>query len=132
MMTALLSYKSICFFVFEKKEVEVSLLHQRQSTGRCYCERQATKMLTHLTFSPAPFASTCRNKTQFKVFAEKFPSFLPKEVENIKDPFARKLAAKIERLPVHVILNFCIICYLMSVFDLFLSHSARCLDKLCI
>lgn len=112
-MTAVLSYKSICFFVFEKKEVEVSLLHQRQSSGRCYCDRQATKMLTHLTFSPAPFASTSRNKTQFKVFAEKFPSFLPKEVENIKDPFARKLAARIERLPVHV--NFSESCIMSSV-----------------
>ncbi|PIA57715.1 hypothetical protein AQUCO_00600443v1, partial [Aquilegia coerulea] len=29
-----------------------------------------------------------------------FPSFLPKEVENIKDPFARKLAKRIQRLPV--------------------------------
>lgn len=29
-----------------------------------------------------------------------FPSFLPKEVEKIRDPFARKLAARIERLPV--------------------------------
>ncbi|KAL3511053.1 hypothetical protein ACH5RR_030454 [Cinchona calisaya] len=31
-----------------------------------------------------------------------FPAFLPKEVENIKDPFARKLASRIERLPVQV------------------------------
>ncbi|KAB1206736.1 putative hydrolase YugF [Morella rubra] len=31
-----------------------------------------------------------------------FPSFLPKEVENIKDRFARKLATRIERLPVSV------------------------------
>ncbi|KAB1211517.1 2-hydroxy-6-oxononadienedioate/2-hydroxy-6-oxononatrienedioate hydrolase [Morella rubra] len=29
-----------------------------------------------------------------------FPSFLPKEVEEIKDPFARTLAQRIERLPV--------------------------------
>ncbi|EXB38098.1 Uncharacterized protein L484_021020 [Morus notabilis] len=29
-----------------------------------------------------------------------FPSFLPKEVQNIKDPFARNLAQRIERLPV--------------------------------
>ncbi|KAE8023145.1 hypothetical protein FH972_008884 [Carpinus fangiana] len=31
-----------------------------------------------------------------------FPPFLPKEVENIKDPSARKLATRIERLPVTV------------------------------
>lgn len=31
-----------------------------------------------------------------------FPSFLPKEVEEIKDPFARTLAQRIERLPVQV------------------------------
>ncbi|KAK2631478.1 hypothetical protein EUGRSUZ_L02857 [Eucalyptus grandis] len=31
-----------------------------------------------------------------------FPSFLPKEVEKIKDPFARRLAQKIERVPVPV------------------------------
>lgn len=31
-----------------------------------------------------------------------FPSFLPKEVENIRDPFARSLAQRIERLPVQI------------------------------
>ncbi|XP_030547903.1 uncharacterized hydrolase YugF-like isoform X1 [Rhodamnia argentea] len=31
-----------------------------------------------------------------------FPSFLPKEVEKIKDPFARRLARRIERVPVPV------------------------------
>ncbi|XP_057972353.1 alpha/beta hydrolase domain-containing protein VTE7-like isoform X2 [Malania oleifera] len=30
----------------------------------------------------------------------RFPSFLPKEVENIKDPFARAMAQRIQRLPV--------------------------------
>ncbi|KAF3950945.1 hypothetical protein CMV_023358 [Castanea mollissima] len=36
-------------------------------------------------------------------FAElSFPSFLPKQVENIKDTFARKLATRIDRLPVPV------------------------------
>ncbi|XP_052171999.1 uncharacterized protein LOC127787949 isoform X2 [Diospyros lotus] len=33
---------------------------------------------------------------------EAFPSFLPAQVHDIKDPFARKLAARIERLPVQV------------------------------
>lgn len=31
-----------------------------------------------------------------------FPSFLPKEVEKIKDPYARSLAQRIERFPVQV------------------------------
>ncbi|TYI51574.1 hypothetical protein E1A91_D12G185700v1 [Gossypium mustelinum] len=47
-------------------------------------------------------------KTQRRRFAisaaadDKFPSFLPKQMEEIKDPFARKLATRIERLPVNV------------------------------
>ncbi|KAJ4710740.1 alpha/beta-Hydrolases superfamily protein [Melia azedarach] len=61
---------------------------------------QVTKMIA-LTASGAHCVSKCANKTRFKVLAEKFPSFLPKEVENIKDPFARKLATRIERLPVN-------------------------------
>lgn len=32
-----------------------------------------------------------------------FPSFLPKEVHQIKDPFARTLAQRIQRLPVQVL-----------------------------
>lgn len=36
-----------------------------------------------------------------------FPWFLPKEVEKIKDPFAKKLAQRIERLPVKVQFLFC-------------------------
>ncbi|KAI4321336.1 hypothetical protein MLD38_034732 [Melastoma candidum] len=32
--------------------------------------------------------------------ARGFPSFLPKEIEDIKDPFARRLARRIERVPV--------------------------------
>lgn len=32
-----------------------------------------------------------------------FPSFLPKEVEKVKDPFARSMAQRIQRLPVQVI-----------------------------
>lgn len=31
-----------------------------------------------------------------------FPGFLPKEVLKIKDPFARRLAQRMERLPVEV------------------------------
>uniref|UniRef100_A0A7C8YL29 AB hydrolase-1 domain-containing protein n=1 Tax=Opuntia streptacantha TaxID=393608 RepID=A0A7C8YL29_OPUST len=35
------------------------------------------------------------------VFAQDgFPSFLPKQIHSIKDPFARNLAVRIERLPV--------------------------------
>uniref|UniRef100_A0A6N2L210 Serine aminopeptidase S33 domain-containing protein n=1 Tax=Salix viminalis TaxID=40686 RepID=A0A6N2L210_SALVM len=57
-------------------------------------------MLT-LTASPVlvPTKSTAHVKL-FTVQGSNFPSFLPKEVENIKDPFARRLATRIERLPV--------------------------------
>ncbi|EFH66282.1 F16A14.4 [Arabidopsis lyrata subsp. lyrata] len=44
----------------------------------------------------------CTMKRPFKVTAEKFPTFLPSDVERIKDTFALKLAARIERLPVSV------------------------------
>lgn len=44
----------------------------------------------------------CKMKRPFKVTAEKFPTFLPSDVERIKDTFALKLAARIERLPVQV------------------------------
>nr|XP_016494322.1 PREDICTED: uncharacterized hydrolase YugF-like isoform X2 [Nicotiana tabacum] len=43
----------------------------------------------------------CWNFKPFRIWAGKFPDFLPKQVENIKDPFARKLASRIERLPVN-------------------------------
>ncbi|KAF9674363.1 hypothetical protein SADUNF_Sadunf10G0119600 [Salix dunnii] len=57
-------------------------------------------MLT-LTASPVlvPTKSTAHVKL-LTVQGSNFPSFLPKEVENIKDPFARRLATRIERLPV--------------------------------
>ncbi|KAF3587928.1 hypothetical protein F2Q69_00026617 [Brassica cretica] len=41
-------------------------------------------------------------KRPFKVVAVKFSTFLPRDVERIKDTFALKLAARIERLPVQV------------------------------
>ncbi|KAK1437704.1 hypothetical protein QVD17_03500 [Tagetes erecta] len=45
----------------------------------------------------------------FRASADVFPPFLPKEVEKVKDPFARKLASRIERLPVQLsISNNCI------------------------
>ena len=37
-----------------------------------------------------------------------FPSFLPKEVQNIRDPYARTLAQRIVRLPVKVMSFLCI------------------------
>ncbi|CAA0833054.1 alpha/beta-Hydrolases superfamily protein [Striga hermonthica] len=44
-------------------------------------------------------------KHNFRVSAAEFPAFLPKEVESVKDPFARTLASRIERLPVHLNLS---------------------------
>ncbi|XP_043706993.1 uncharacterized protein LOC122656507 isoform X4 [Telopea speciosissima] len=52
---------------------------------------------------PIQFSRKCRSsRGGFGVWADGFPSFLPKEVEEIKDPFARKLAKRIERLPVQL------------------------------
>lgn len=42
--------------------------------------------------------------------ASVFPAFLPKEVNNIRDPFARSLAQRIERLPVQCSLVYKSIC----------------------
>ncbi|XP_051144626.1 uncharacterized protein LOC127260756 [Andrographis paniculata] len=44
-------------------------------------------------------------KSMFKVFASEFPVFLPKEVANVEDAFGRKLASRIERLPVQLSLS---------------------------
>ncbi|PRQ40660.1 putative 2-hydroxy-6-oxonona-2,4-dienedioate hydrolase [Rosa chinensis] len=56
-------------------------------------------MLT-LTASSLPIHTASTVQRGLTVRSDAFPSFLPKEVENIKDPFARKLATRIERLPV--------------------------------
>lgn len=63
------------------------------------------------SFTPMGIIKTPNYRTPpvFGVWAEVFPPFLPKEVEKIKDPFARKLASRIERLPVELsISNTCI------------------------
>ncbi|KAM3713105.1 hypothetical protein ACB098_01G232000 [Castanea mollissima] len=74
-------------------------------------------MLAFKLGSPPPLPSLTQAKKcgRFGVFAGKcktgagtagsdggFPPFLPKEIEKIKDPFARSLAQRIERLPVKV------------------------------
>nr|GEX36927.1 alpha/beta hydrolase fold-1 [Tanacetum cinerariifolium] len=56
------------------------------------------------SFSPMGMVTTF-NRTRLPVFrasGEVFPTFLPKEVEKIEDPFARKLASRIQRLPVEL------------------------------
>lgn len=112
-----------------------SSLYIEQSNRGCYCYLQVTKMIV-LTASGAHCVSKCANKTRFKVLAEKFPSFLPKEVENIKDPFARKLATRIERLPVHVILTLLLFSNSVLLYSfrniclqLRASYCALCLDR---
>ncbi|KAK4598765.1 hypothetical protein RGQ29_015995 [Quercus rubra] len=73
------------------------------------------------SFASAPSAATITMAMTKKrsggavCYAElSFPSFLPKQVENIKDTFARKLATRIDRLPVPVsfsdnsIMNSCV------------------------
>ena len=68
---------------------------------------------------PLPSLTQAKKRGRFRVFAgnfktgagtagsdDGFPPFLPKEVEKIKDPFARSLAQRIERLPVKVCIPF--------------------------
>ncbi|CAB4264777.1 unnamed protein product [Prunus armeniaca] len=58
-------------------------------------------MLSLAGGSTPSIAAKCTIQRGFRVRSVAgFPSFLPKEVEKIRDPFARKLAARIERLPV--------------------------------
>ncbi|XP_048501845.1 alpha/beta hydrolase domain-containing protein VTE7 isoform X2 [Beta vulgaris subsp. vulgaris] len=54
--------------------------------------------------SPLPLKLSKKSKfrTHFHVCANGFPSFLPKEIDNIKDKFARNLAQRIQRLPVQL------------------------------
>lgn len=75
-------------------------------------ERRLLREMTPAALSPGAtplgFGPTTNKLLQprFRVSAaQAFPSFLPKQVEIIKDPFARKLATRIERLPVQVKLN---------------------------
>ena len=63
--------------------------------------RRSSTMLSSATATAARIDRPML-KRQFKVVAEKFPTFLPGDVERIKDKFALKLAARIERLPVKV------------------------------
>ncbi|XP_055809939.1 alpha/beta hydrolase domain-containing protein VTE7-like isoform X2 [Solanum dulcamara] len=42
------------------------------------------------------------NSRRLRIWAGEFPDFLPKQVEKIKDPYARKLASRIDRIPVNL------------------------------
>lgn len=50
--------------------------------------------------SPPPPATRFRRQRWITANGDGFPAFLPKEVKNIKDPFARALAQRIVRIPV--------------------------------
>ncbi|KAM3359154.1 putative aminoacrylate hydrolase RutD isoform X2 [Capsicum galapagoense] len=41
------------------------------------------------------------NSRSLRILSGEFPDFLPKQVEDIKDTYARKLASRIERIPVN-------------------------------
>ncbi|KAG4906399.1 hypothetical protein JHK82_055044 [Glycine max] len=58
--------------------------------------------LASQTRLPLPFPVKAKVKLKVVSEADAFPSFLPKEVHRIKDPFARNLAMRIHRLPVSV------------------------------
>ena len=70
--------------------------------------------------SSAALPLRCTSKlTSFRVAsadADGFPSFLPRELHTIQDPFARKFALRIQRLPVPV--NY--LSFLVSSISLFL------------
>ncbi|KAL6136621.1 hypothetical protein ACLB2K_061916 [Fragaria x ananassa] len=57
----------------------------------------ATKKCGSLVTGPRIFPNGCGSGS-----GNGFPPFLPKEVEKIKDPFARNLAQRMERLPVQM------------------------------
>lgn len=65
---------------------------------------------------------------KLKVVAEAevdaFPSFLPKDVNRIKDPFARTLATRIQRLPVSVISSFSLI-NIITLSDMWVSFMSE-------
>lgn len=44
----------------------------------------------------------CSYSRRLTIRAGEFPDFLPIQIENIKDPYARKLASRIERIPVNL------------------------------
>lgn len=66
-------------------------------------------MLTASSSVPPPFVAQnlMRHSKmhRFKISATEFPAFIPKEMESVKDPFARKLASRIERVPVDLSLS---------------------------
>ncbi|GAA0184920.1 serine protease [Lithospermum erythrorhizon] len=56
---------------------------------------------------------------------DEFPCFLPKEVNNVKDPFVRSLAKRNQRLPVQLCLMIQILLHLLHCFD------SNCLEWRC-
>ena len=93
---------------------------------------------------PLPSQTQAKKCGRFRVFAgnfktgagtagsdDGFPPFLPKEVEKIKDPFARSLAQRIERLPVKVCIPFYflfLILYYITVQDQYGSFAIKFLS----
>lgn len=56
--------------------------------------------LRMVTPPASPPAKRSRRQRRVRANGDGFPVFLPKEVKDIKDPFARALAQKIVRIPV--------------------------------
>ncbi|XP_050238946.2 alpha/beta hydrolase domain-containing protein VTE7 [Mercurialis annua] len=102
--------------------LSVSLLHKFMIIFIILVQSFKTKtridisyMYTLTAISPAfLMPRKCRAAMHFTVSASDFPPFLPKEVQNIEDPFARKLATRIERLPVQVKFSNQEICIMSS------------------
>lgn len=64
--------------------------------------KKSSTMLSAARIDRPVLQVICKAKSPLKVAAEKLPTFLPRDVERIKDTFALKLASRIERLPVQV------------------------------
>lgn len=60
--------------------------------------------------SPPPPATRFRQRVTAN--GDGFPTFLPKEIQNIKDPFARALAQRIVRIPVPLQVLLLFLCLL--------------------
>lgn len=64
-------------------------------------------------------ATTSCGVSRVRVLENGFPSFLPRDVEKIRDPSARELAKRIERIPVKVTIFYFIFLLMWLNFRLF-------------
>lgn len=94
---------SVLYYYYHFITLLSPLIHTTREPGTI-----RTDQATMLVASP-PGASSFfgRNRVKrrpaLKFLASQFPNFLPPQVDDIQDSFARNLASRIQRLPVNVI-----------------------------